>query len=50
MIDKVMKRDGRFANFDQERIANAIFKAALSVGGGRTGILHRLSQSKFAVN
>ncbi|PLX66195.1 MAG: ribonucleoside triphosphate reductase [Denitrovibrio sp.] len=33
MIDKVMKRDGRFANFDQERIANAIFKAALSVGG-----------------
>jgi len=33
MIDKIMKRDGRFVPFDQERIANAIFKAAKSVGG-----------------
>ncbi len=33
MIEKVMKRDGRFVSFDQERIANAIFKAAKSVGG-----------------
>jgi len=33
MIEKVMKRDGRFVPFDQERVANAIFKAAASVGG-----------------
>jgi ribonucleoside-triphosphate reductase len=33
MLEKVMKRDGRFVPFDQERIANAIFKAAKSVGG-----------------
>lgn len=33
MIEKVMKRDGRFVAFDQERVANAIFKAASSVGG-----------------
>lgn len=30
---KVIKRDGRFVNFDVERIANAIFKAAKAVGG-----------------
>lgn len=33
MIEKVIKRDGRFVSFDEERIANAIFKAAKSVGG-----------------
>jgi ribonucleoside-triphosphate reductase len=33
MIEKVMKRDGRFVPFDNERIASAIFKAASSVGG-----------------
>jgi anaerobic ribonucleoside-triphosphate reductase len=33
MIEKVMKRDGRFVAFDQERIANAIFKAAKALGG-----------------
>jgi len=33
MIEKVIKRDGRIVPFDQERIANAIFKAAKAVGG-----------------
>jgi anaerobic ribonucleoside-triphosphate reductase len=32
-ISQVRKRDGRLAPFEQEKIANAIFKAAQSVGG-----------------
>ena len=32
-IGRVLKRDGRFVDFDHERIANAIFKAAKAVGG-----------------
>ena len=32
-IERVLKRDGRFVDFDHERIANAIFKAAKAVGG-----------------
>lgn len=33
MIKKIIKRDGRIVDFDQERIVNAIFKAAKAVGG-----------------
>ncbi len=33
MIKKIIKRDGRVVDFDQERIINAIFKAAKAVGG-----------------
>ena len=33
MIDKILKRDGREVNFDQKKIADAIFKAAQSLGG-----------------
>ena len=33
MIRSIRKRDGRIAEFDQEKIAKAIFKAAQSVGG-----------------
>lgn len=43
MIDKVMKRDGRFVPFDEERIASAIFKAARSVGGTDRNIAAALS-------
>jgi len=32
-INQVRKRDGRLVAFDQEKITNAIFKAAQSVGG-----------------
>ncbi|MCD6411745.1 MAG: adenosylcobalamin-dependent ribonucleoside-diphosphate reductase [Thermoplasmata archaeon] len=32
-ITKIEKRDGRIVDFDQEKITNAIFKAALAVGG-----------------
>ncbi|MEA3408021.1 MAG: ATP cone domain-containing protein, partial [Chloroflexota bacterium] len=32
-IRLIRKRDGRLVPFDQEKITNAIFKAAQSVGG-----------------
>jgi ribonucleoside-triphosphate reductase (formate) len=32
-VTKIKKRDGKVADFDKERITNAIFKAARSVGG-----------------
>jgi len=32
-VTRVRKRDGRVVSFDQEKITNAIFKAAQSVGG-----------------
>ena len=43
MIQKVCKRDGRFVKFDQERIANAIYKAARSVGGANRRLAYHLS-------
>lgn len=33
MISKIRKRDDRVVDFEKEKITNAIFKAALSVGG-----------------
>lgn len=33
MIKQIRKRDGRIVPFDQEKVTNAIFKAARSVGG-----------------
>ena len=33
MLTKIIKRDGREVNFSIEKIANAIFKAAQSMGG-----------------
>jgi len=33
MIRKIKKRDGRIVDFDKEKIVNAVFKAARSVGG-----------------
>ena len=33
MINQVYKRDGTFQEFDLEKIANAIFKAARACGG-----------------
>ena len=43
MIQKVCKRDGRFVKFDQEKIANAIYKAARSVGGVNRRLAYQLS-------
>ena len=33
MITKVVKKDGRKVNFEVERIAKSIYKAANSIGG-----------------
>ena len=33
MITKIIKRDGRKVTFNIDKMANAIFKAAQSVGG-----------------
>ena len=33
MVRKIRKRDGRIVPFEQEKITNAIFKAAQAVGG-----------------
>ena len=33
MATKIRKRDGAVADFDKEKIVNAVFKAAQSVGG-----------------
>ena len=32
-IKKIIKRDGRMVNYDVNKIANAIFKAAQVLGG-----------------
>ncbi|MEA1993522.1 MAG: ribonucleoside triphosphate reductase [Euryarchaeota archaeon] len=42
-IKKVEKRDGRIVDFDQERITDAIFSAAQSVGGNDRGLSKTLS-------
>jgi ribonucleoside-triphosphate reductase len=42
--EKIIKRDGRVVTFDQERIINAIFKAAKAVGGADRRAAGKLSQ------
>ena len=44
MIGCVKKRDGRIVPFDQERITEAIFKAAQAVGGNDRELSRRLSR------
>jgi len=43
IISRVRKRDGRIVLFDQERITNAIFKAAQAVGGTDRELAKKLS-------
>lgn len=33
MLEKIKKRDGRIVNFEKEKITDAIYKAAMAVGG-----------------
>ncbi len=42
-VKKIKKRDGRVVKFDQKKIANAIFRAAASVGGSDEGLAEKLS-------
>ncbi len=43
MVKEVRKRDGRLVSFDERRIADAIFKAALAVGGTDRSIADELA-------
>ncbi len=43
LVLKVKKRDGRIVDFEQDKITNAIYKAALSVGGKNRKIAQSLS-------
>ena len=43
MIRQIKKRDGRIESFDQEKIKNAIWKAAKAVGGTNEAIAEDLS-------
>jgi len=42
-ISKIRKRDGRLVDFDQDKITNAIFKAAQAVGGTDRNQAQRIS-------
>lgn len=44
MIDTILKRDGRRANFDSQKITNAIFGAAKEIGGKDKKIAEDLTQ------
>ena len=44
MIEQIIKRDGRIAPFDLDKIANAIFGAAQSVGGQDYEMAHELAE------
>jgi len=43
VIKQIRKRDGRLVPFDQEKITNAIFKAAQAVGGSDKKLSEKLS-------
>jgi len=44
-ISKIKKRDGRIVEFDKNKISNAIWKAAQSVGGENRGEIERLIEN-----
>lgn len=47
IVTKVKKRDGRIVDFDREKIADAIFKAAIAVGGSDSHLAHKLAEKVF---
>lgn len=49
MLKKIIKRDGRVVDFDQERITSAIFKAAQAVGGADRDLAQRLSDQVVSI-
>lgn len=42
-ITQIIKRDGKVVPFDQEKITNAIYKAALAVGGSNQELAEQIS-------
>ncbi len=49
IIDKVIKRSGDIVDFTPERITNAIYRAAVSVGGRDRGTAEKLSQKVVSI-
>jgi len=49
MVEKIRKRDGRIVPFEQEKITNAIFKAAQAVGGTDRELAKKLSDQVTAI-
>ncbi|MCK9575441.1 MAG: ribonucleoside triphosphate reductase [Clostridia bacterium] len=43
MVTKVLKRDGSYQEYDQNKIANAIFKAAVACGGNNKALAEKLA-------
>jgi uridine kinase len=48
-LQHIVKRDGTVADFDQDRITTAIYKAAAAVGGHNKELSHRLSDEVVRV-
>ena len=48
-IIKIIKRDGSVADFQQEKITKAIFKAATSVGGDDRKTAEKLSEKVASI-
>ena len=46
---KIRKRDGRVMKFDQEKITNAIYKAAVAVGGQDRSLAEKLSDKVMVI-
>lgn len=49
MVEKIRKRNGRIVPFEQEKITNAIFKAAQAVGGTDCELAKKLSDQVVAI-
>ncbi len=49
MIEKIVKRDGSLADFDKDKITNAVFKAAHSVGGSDKKIAENLGKEVIRI-
>ncbi|MDK2820823.1 MAG: hypothetical protein PWP31_788 [Clostridia bacterium] len=49
MPKKIIKRDGRVVDFDEERIINAIYKAAVAVSGRDRSLASRLANEVTAL-
>ena len=49
VTSKVIKRDGSVAEFDQEKITNAIFRAADAVGGNDRKTAEKLSRMVVSI-
>lgn len=49
MVERIRKRDGRIVPFEQEKITNAIFKAAQAVGGTDRELAKKLSDQVIAI-